>query len=151
MDMAGKLREGFNLSTQEAVESFIAAIIILVSILFIGSNVLGYKTVFISTSAVFYSIVPVSIALIAFLTYRVARMLYESGSFGDGSFNAVITALLLAVTALNIGFIVLVSSGPVMLEGEMGVLRMSFLIVILSMALSISVISRNAGMLGQEE
>jgi hypothetical protein len=142
MDVPVDLENWKNLSVHEAIELFLATIIATISFIFIAANLLGHNNLVISLSAVFYSIVPVSIAVIAFLTYRVIRILYDSNKFGQNSLSAVLAALILAITALNIGFMVLVATGPLLLEGSMGVLKISLLIVILSLALSVSVIIR---------
>jgi len=130
-------------TVQEVVEFFLAIVISASSLAFIAAHVSGYQNPFISLSVVFYSVMPVSIVIIAFLTYRVARMMYVSDAFNQGSFNALIMALLLAVISLNIGFVMVVLSSPASLSGGIGMFKMSFLIVILSLALSVSVLSRN--------
>lgn len=130
-----------DITVQEAFEGFLGISIIVLSIVFVASGLNGMQSM-LPLQAVFLGLLPVSVVMLGFLTYKVTRMIYEQRDVGNSSLlPKVLMSLVLAVAAVNIGFI-LVASGPA-LSGVLGLLRMSLLIVILSMALSISVLSRN--------
>jgi hypothetical protein len=128
-------------SVQEVVEMFLALVIGAVSIVYIAGAAAGYEYLVIPISLVFYSVLPVSMVLLGFLTYKVSMMLYHQQEHGKILGKSVM-ALLLAMVAINIGFIISISAGDTLLTGMMGMFKISFLIVILSLALSISVLSR---------
>ena len=133
----------FSLSTQEIVEAFLAFAIVAVSTAFILTSIGGSSASAIPLSMIFYSVVPLSMAVIGYLTYKVGRMVYDQGDDKYlGLMSPVLMALLLAVVAINIGFMMLLSSTSPVLTG-IGTVKTSYLIVVLSMALSISVLTRN--------
>lgn len=132
--------EGY--SIQEIVEMFLALVIGVVSVVYIAGAAAGYNYLVIPISLVFYSVVPISIVLIGFLTYKVSMMVYRQEEHGEILSKAVM-ALLLAITSINIGFIVTIFSGDGLLSGMMGMFKVSFLLVILSLALAVSVLSRH--------
>jgi hypothetical protein len=130
-----------DITVQEAVEGFLAISVITLSLAFVVSKLVGASTT-LPLVGVFYAVLPVSMVMLGFLTYRVTRMIYDQHSMRSVQLlPKVLMALVLSVAALNIGFI-MVASGP-MVSGTLGTLRTSILIVLLSMALSVSVLSRN--------
>lgn len=129
-------------SVQEIVEVFLALVIGIVSIFYIAGAAAGYDQLVVPLSLVFYSVIPISLVLIGFLTYKVSKMLYHSETRGK-TLDKVVMSLLLALVSINIGFIISVSAGQQMLSGVLGMFKISFLLVMLSLALSISVLSRH--------
>jgi len=129
-------------SVQEIVEISLALVIGIVSIFYIAGAAAGYDQLVVPLSLVFYSVIPVSLVLIGFLTFKVSKMLYESDNQGK-TLDKVVMSLLLALVSINIGFIISVSAGQQMLTGVLGMFKISFLLVMLSLALSISVLSRH--------
>lgn len=129
-------------SVQEIVEMFLALVIGVVSIIYIAGMAAGYSYLVIPISLVFYSIMPISFVLIGFLTYKVSMILYKQEKRGRTLEKAAM-ALLLAMVSINIGFVVAISAGDGILSGMMGMFKISFLLVILSLALSVSVLSRH--------
>lgn len=129
------------ISIQEAVEGFLAISVIALSLIFIVSKVSGMSTI-LPLMAVFYTVLPVSMVMLGFLTYKVTRMIYDKHDMRSVKLlPKVLMALVLSMASINVGFL-LVASGP-MVDGRIGTLKTSMLIVILSMALSVSVLSRN--------
>lgn len=133
----------FEFTTQQIVEAFLAFAIVAVSTAFILTTLGGSTATAIPLSMIFYSVVPLSMAVIAYLTYKVGRMVYDQEQNKYlGLMSPVLMALFLAVVAVNIGFMILLSSSSPLLSG-IGTVKTSYLIVVLSMALSISVLTRN--------
>lgn len=131
-----------NIEVQKVVEAFLSVAIVGVSTAFIISSLMGGGKAFIPLSLIFYSVLPLSMALIGYLTYKVARMMYERNeeNYLD-MMSPLLMSILLAVVAVNIGFIMVVSSSSNL--AQIGTIRTSYLIVVLSVALSISVLLRN--------
>lgn len=129
-------------SVQEIVEMFLALVIGVVSVVYIAGAAAGYSYLVIPISLVFYSVMPISIVLIGVLTYKVSMMLYRQEEHGE-TLSKVVMALLLAIVSINMGFIVTISAGDGLLSGMMGMFKISFLLVMLSLALSVSVLSRH--------
>mgnify|MGYP006290547947 CR=1 FL=1 len=137
------LKSDFEFSTHHVIEAFLSVAIVAVSTAFILSNVMGNAVSTIPLSIIFYSVVPLSMAVIGFLTYKVGRMVYESSEDNKfGLISPILMSLLLAVVAINVGFMMLLSSTSPILEG-IGKVNTSYLIVVLSMSLSMSVLIRN--------
>jgi hypothetical protein len=92
--------------------------------------------------AVFYTVLPVSMVMLGFLTYRVTKMIYDQHDMKSAKMlPKVLMSLVLAVASINIGFVLIASNSS--FSGTIGSLKVSLLIVLLSMALSVSVLSRN--------
>lgn len=137
------MRGDFEFSTHQVVEAFLSIALVAVSSAFIFSSILGSSSSAISLSVVFYSVVPISMTVIGYLTYKVGKMVYETeGEDFMGLLSPVLMSLLLAVVAINVGFMLLLSSSSPVLSG-VGTVKTSYLIVILAMALAISVLTRN--------
>lgn len=135
--------DDFEFTTHQIIEAFLAFAIVAVSSAFIFSSIGGNASSSIPLSMIFYSVVPLSMAVIAYLTYKVGKMVYDTEDDKIlGLMSPVLMALLLAVVAVNVGFMMLLSTTSPVLSG-VGTVRTSYLIVVLSMALSISVLARN--------
>ena len=132
-----------NFGIQQVVEAFLAIAIVGVSTAFILSGILGGGKAFIPLSLIFYSVLPLSMALIGYLTYKVARMIYEREEEENylDMLSPMLMSILLAIVAINIGFMMIVSSSSGI--SSIGTVRASYLITILSVALSVSVLMRN--------
>ena len=132
-----------NFGIQQVVEAFLAIAIVGVSTAFILSGISGGGRAFIPLSLIFYSVLPLSMALIGYLTYKVARMIYEREEEENylDMLSPMLMSILLAIVAVNIGFIMIVSSSSGL--SNIGTVRASYLITILSVALSVSVLMRN--------
>lgn len=128
--------------TQQVVEAFLSVAIVGVSTAFIISSMMGGGNAFIPLSLIFYSVLPLAMALIGYLTFKVAKLMYdnESNSYFQ-MMSPTLMSILLAVVAVNIGFMMVVTSSSSLTQ--IGTIRTSYLIVILSVALSTSVLLRN--------
>lgn len=130
-----------DLTLQEWMEVFLAVTVVAVSTGFLIAEIMGVEAA-VPLSVIFYGVMPGAMLVIGFLTYKVAKTVYQTENVGGyGNLPAGMMAMLLGIVAINIGFITAIS-GTTVLTGSMGTMQVSFLIVVLSMALSLSVISR---------
>lgn len=130
-----------DLTLQEWMEVFLAVTVVAVSTGFLIAEIMGVEAA-VPLSVIFYGVMPGAMLVIGFLTYEVAKTVYQTENVGGyGNLPAGMMAMLLGIVAINIGFITAIS-GTTVLTGSMGTMQVSFLIVVLSMALSLSVISR---------
>lgn len=127
------------LSLDEAASHFMAAIIITASSGYIFLSFSSESSLF-SLSTIFYSIVPVSLSLIMFLTYRVVKTIHRYTIEGGKAMGELLIGLTISAAALNLGFITILTSGPKVIEGRAGMYKFILMGVLLSFAMTTSLV-----------